>query len=248
MATDLATLLPFRPKRERPRIRLICLPFAGGAASVYRLWGTALPDHVDVCAVELPGRGTRFGEEALQDPGQLLAELAPVAKLADLPTVYFGHSLGGRVAFALIRGGARADALIVSASRAAHVTQPNVRSSLPKEALVRELRRLGGTPRAVLDEPEMLNLALPMVRADFRILETLTASPDDKIACPLTVIAATNDGEVALEHLEKWKVHATGDYRFVTVSGGHFFLSTDPEKALIEVRRVLDETLASLSG
>jgi surfactin synthase thioesterase subunit len=239
----LEKLLPFRTKRDRPRLRLVCFPFAGGAATVYRPWGARFPDYVDVCPVELPGRGTRFGEPHVQDPEALFAELEPLSTLGDLPTVYFGHSLGGRIAFALAHGGKRVDALIVSGSRPAHIPQPTIRSSLDRTALVQELARLGGTPRAVLDDSEMLDLMLPLVRADFRLLETLVARPDDKLACPLVALAATDDREVPLEESERWEVHAAGKYRLEKFDGGHFFLSTRLDKVLAEVRRVIDETL-----
>jgi surfactin synthase thioesterase subunit len=240
----LEKLLPFRTKRERPRVRLVCFPFAGGAATVYRPWGNRFPDHVDVCPVELPGRGTRFGEPRIQDPDALLAELAPLSNLGDLPTVYFGHSMGGRIAFALAHGGMRVDALIVSGSRPAHIAQPKIRSTLDRAALVQELERLGGTPRAIMDDADMLDLMLPLVRADFRILEALLARPEDKVTCPLVALAATDDREVSLAESERWEVHAGGKYRLEKFDGGHFFLSTRLDKVLGEVQRVIDETLA----
>jgi medium-chain acyl-[acyl-carrier-protein] hydrolase len=236
-------LLPFRTPRPHARARLICFPFAGGAASVFRQWSKLLPDDIDVCAVELPGRGARFGEPLLQDPQSLLEAFLPLADLGDLPTVYFGHSLGARIAFARIHGGARADALIVSGARPAHLVQPQSRSTLSKDALVRELRRLGGTPPAILDDSEMLDVLLPIVRADFRILETLTARADDKITIPMTVIAAADDAEIGIDEIKQWEAHAGAKYRFVTVDGGHFFLTTRVEAVLAEVRRTLDEIL-----
>lgn len=245
MPVTLDKLLAFRAPRATPRVRLVCFPFAGGAASVFRAWGNLLPDDVDVCLVELPGRGTRYGEPLLQDPQALLEELSVLRALPALPTVFFGHSLGGSVAFSLIRRGLRADALIVSASRPPHVAQPKLRSALPKEALVRELRRLGGTPKIVLDDPDMLDLMLPVVRADFRILETLVAAPAETIPCPLSVLAASDDVEVPLADVEKWKMLAGGTFRLSTVEGGHFYLVAHPEKALSEVRRVLHETAGS---
>lgn len=241
MPVALDKLFAFRSDRRQPRVRLVCFPFAGGAASVFRTWGNLLPDYVDVCPVELPGRGTRYGERLIQDPNELMEELAVLRTLPDLPTVYFGHSLGGRIAFSLIRrGGVRADALVVSASRAAHLAQPNLRSALTRDAMTRELRRLGGTPSTVLDDPEMLSLMLPIVRADFRILETLKAEPAETVPCPLVVLAASSDVEVPFSEVEKWKVHAGGSFQLTTVEGGHFYLVAQPEKALVELRRVLE--------
>ncbi|HVH44103.1 MAG TPA: alpha/beta fold hydrolase [Labilithrix sp.] len=222
----------------------MCFPFAGGAASVYRQWGASLPDHVDVCAVELPGRGTRFGEPPIHDPARLKEELALLTALSDLPVVYFGHSLGARIAFWLVHGGVRADSVIVSGARAAHLA-PSVRSTLPRDAMVQELRRLGGTPREILDDEEMLDLVLPVVRADFRLLESLRVSEQDKIQCPLEVLAATDDAEAPLADAAKWQVHAGGKHRFTSLEGGHFYVVSRAERVLVEVRRVLDETLTT---
>jgi len=212
---------------------------------VYRRWSELLPEYVEVCPVELPGRGTRFGETAIDRPERLLEELSALRQLSDLPMVHFGHSLGGRIAFALIRRGVRADAFIAYASRAAQVPQPVIRSSLSKAALVQELRRLGGTPAAVLEDPDILDLLLPVVRADFRILETLPASADDKIECSLTAVAAAEDVEVPRGDMEKWSELAGGSYRFVVTKGGHFSAVSQPELVLGEVQRVLDDVLSN---
>lgn len=245
MAGGLKSLLPFRIARASARVRLVCFPFAGGAATVYRRWNELLPETVEVCAVELPGRGTRFGERPIDSVEPLFAELSSLRELPDLPTVYFGHSLGGRIAFSLIRRGFRADALIAHASRAAHVRQSVIRSSLSREALVRELRRLGGTPPAVLDDADILDLLLPVVRADFRILETLPANATDKVSCPLIAIGAADDVEVPREYTEKWSELAGGGFRYVVTEGGHFDAVARPELVLGEVRRVLDESMAT---
>lgn len=227
-------------------MRVVCLPFAGGGAATFKEWPAHLPDWVDVCAVELPGRGVRFDEAAIDDPRRLIDDLvADLAPLTDLPIVLFGHSLGAWLAFALARAGFRADALVASGARAPHLPPERLYAALPREELVAALRGFGGTPDEILDDAEMVDLFLPMIRADFRLVERLVASTADELGCPLTVLAATDDGDVSMTDAAAWEIHAKAGFRLVPMAGGHFFLVSRPSAVLSEVRRVIDATLAT---
>jgi surfactin synthase thioesterase subunit len=241
--------IPFRVPRTDPRLRLFCLPFAGGSALAYRSWTNAVPDWLEVCPVELPGHGTRFREapltamEALVD--DLLVEVAP---LADRPVALFGHSMGARVARELAeRLGARVVQLFASASPAAHLPLRHRLAPLAEPALIEELRRLGGTPAALFDEPEALALLLPIVRADFALLEGYVGRNDPRLQCPITAFAGNADPAVQLADVHAWQQHTSAAFRMVTVDEGHFFLEERREEVLAVVvaelasRQLVDE-------
>lgn len=239
-------LLPYyRPSTPsgsaRVRARLVCLPFAGGNAAMYRTWKERLPADVELCAVELPGRGARFAEAPVDDPVAMVTELARgLAPLHDRPMVVFGHSLGARLGFALARHEPRIRMLVASGAAAPRITTPR-RAELPRRELVAELTKMGGTPPEVLAHEELLDLFLPVLRADFRLAERLTAPPDAAVACPITAIAARDDRGVALDDARLWGDHTTGAFRFVETDGGHFFLTSRRDLVIAEVLRAMGE-------
>ena len=78
------------------RLRLFCLPHSGASASVYARWRRVLPDWLQVCPLELPGRGRRMDEPLQRDIKALAAQLADeISRDLDGPYALFGHSLGG---------------------------------------------------------------------------------------------------------------------------------------------------------
>src|SRR5262245_156411 len=101
---NLAKLFPFRRAVGQPRLRLLCLPYAGGTASLYRQWPDGLPSAIEVCPVELPGRGVRLGEPPSSDLSRLCDDvIAAIDELPGLPMAVFGHSMGAKLAFELAR-------------------------------------------------------------------------------------------------------------------------------------------------
>ncbi len=90
--------------KTQPRLRLFCFPYAGGGASIYRLWSSKLPNEVEACPIQLPGRENRIAEPLYTHIAPLVAELALVMRpYQDIPYMFFGHSLGALVAFELAR-------------------------------------------------------------------------------------------------------------------------------------------------
>jgi surfactin synthase thioesterase subunit len=239
----LSGLLPFRVPRERATVRLVCLPFAGGAALVYREWGKLLPEHIDICAIEFGGHGTRFGEGLVDDVGALADEILETLRpLMDKPAVLFGHSLGARVAFLLAQREPRFRMLIASGARAPHLPPRRLRAALSDEALVTEMARMGGTPPEILAEPEFMARLLPVLRADFRINERHVAAFDTTIATPVVALAAADDQESSMEEVAAWRSRTTGTFRLLEVDGGgHFFINSRRPAVIEHVRSLLTE-------
>ena len=246
-----AWILGARP-RQLPRRRLFCLPYAGGAASAYRSWAEMLPADVEVCPVQLPGRGSRFREAPFRKVADLIPALAEgLLPLMDLPFALFGHSMGAVVAFELARElrrrGARAPVLLALSGHQAPQrpdSEPPF-SHLPDAEFLEEVqRRYDGIPPEVLAEEELLQLLLPVLRADIQVLETYAYAKEPPLDCPISCFGGEGDRHVSLADLEAWRDETRGPLRVRTFPGGHFFV----ESARAEVLHALSRDLAPWSS
>lgn len=226
---------PFPDRKPGAEIDLYCLAYAGGSSAIYRDWDRLFPDWVAVRPVEYPGRGTRLGEPLLTDPGELAGRLAGELRSAlSRPWAIFGHSLGAALAYEVaLELGANRSPLGVFASGRHSPSRPDPsrrRSHLDDEALVEEVRALNGSPPEVLENRELLPLILPIIRADFRLSETVSEQPRHRpLGCDLHVFGATEDPEVPVEALEGWRDVAGAGFSRTVLPGDHFFLHHTPQ-------------------
>ncbi len=227
--------------------RLFCFPYAGGSARLYQNWSFSLPAQVEVCAIELPGRGRRMAEAPFFDLTSLIQNLGQrFAPWLDKPFACFGHSLGGLVAFELVQWlrshhQLEPQHLWVSAACAPHLpitAQPI--HALPQAEFIAELRRYNGTPIAVLDNAELMELMLPMIRADFALLETYCYQTQPPLSCPITALWGKQDLIVSLDEMASWQVHTTGSFSLKLLSGDHFFV--DQPQVLSYLQHCFDHT------
>jgi medium-chain acyl-[acyl-carrier-protein] hydrolase len=200
-------------------------------------WARALPpdlDHdLELWAVHLPGRESRLAEARFVDLRSLIEALRPaLLPSLEVPFAFFGHSMGALIGFELARA-LRSEGddcpahLVVSAFRAPHLPDrhPPVHDRRDDE-LVARLRTLGGTPPEVLDEPALLEVVLPLLRADLRICETYRYEAGEPLPCSLTAFGGIDDREVNREELSGWQSHVRGTFALRIFPGGHFFLQT----------------------
>lgn len=250
---ELNTWLARQPVRGEPRVRLFCLPFAGGGAQIYRNYGRMLPAGVEVCAVQLPGRERRFGEPAPTSVAETVTHLLPVMRqLVDLPYVVFGHSLGALTGFELVRGMRAAGLplpahLVVSAHRGPHLPDPDEPiHGLPDGAFIAELTKLNGTPREVFEAPELVELMLPLLRADFTAAETYQHVDESPLACPITAFGGDADPLVTPAEIEGWRVHTSAVFELHIFQGDHFFFQQVQPQFMQKLEAVLGTVLAGL--
>jgi surfactin synthase thioesterase subunit len=203
-----------------------------------------LPADIGLRAVQPPGREARFREPAIRDARSFARAILPsVAALADQPVILFGHSVGAIAAFELAREmrreGLPAPArLLVSGRQAPHVAaQDSPIWDLPAEALLDVVRDLGGTPAAVLDDPELVAMFLPALRADLEMNECYQYVRDAPLDTPITAFAAASDERASPADVAGWAQHTACGFTLVPVEGGHFAVTAQP-------RLVIDRVVA----
>jgi medium-chain acyl-[acyl-carrier-protein] hydrolase len=213
------------------RVRLFCLPHAGGAASVFQPWAELLPPWIDLCAVQLPGRQQRAREPMPTRMALLVKDLAEgLADELDLPFALLGSCTGSLVAYELLarlreHGGAAASHLFVTSCRAPHLPDRDLPiHGLADAELIRELDRLGGTPPILLEHPDMIRVLGPTLRRDFELAETYRHRPREPIGCPLTVFGGADDRVISDDELAGWHEHASDAFRRITLPGGHYLV------------------------
>jgi medium-chain acyl-[acyl-carrier-protein] hydrolase len=230
-------------RTKTPVLRLFCFPYAGGSAEIYRNWQRWFPPEIGICLVHLPGRGKRMVESAF------IRVLALVNAIADrmgpeirIPYALYGHSMGALISFELSwelirRYGASPQHLFVSGRSAPQ--WPRTRPAtfhLPHDDFLVELKRLNGTPRDVLEQPDLMKLFLGVLRADFEMVETYEYQSRGPLDCPITVYSGLHDEDVSPEACHAWCDQTTSRCRIRMVNGDHFFIR-DPKSEFVNVFR-----------
>lgn len=232
------------------RMDLVCLPFVGASASAYREWPAIMAPLAQVHAVQLPGRGPRWREPAVGSLTELLDTLQViVAASVRRPFVLFGHSFGALLAFELsrrlrARGGPTPALLAVSgrvSPHAATATPPD--PDAPSSWLIEHLRQLGGTPEAVLTDPELIELVLPALREDYRLLGTWRYQPEPPLDIPIVAYVGLDDASAPLDAMIGWEQQTCADFDLVSLPGGHFYTSEGLVEPATQLRRRLARQL-----
>ncbi|KOY55767.1 hypothetical protein ADK59_23385 [Streptomyces sp. XY332] len=211
---------------------LLCLPHAGGGATAYRTWPDALTPYARAVPVQLPGREDRFGEPPVRSAALLAAQLADAVGSHPVTRdgcALFGHSMGALLAFELahelIARGRPPVHVFVSAYRAPQLPRRTRDVHLRDDASLREfLAELEGTQVELLAHPELLEVLLPVIRADFELCETYRYRPRRRLDVPVTALGGRHDAGVPPEDLDAWADVSGERFAVELFDGGHFYL------------------------
>ena len=230
------------PKRNpQASVRLFCFPYAGGAILPYCGWADKLPTYVEVCPVMIPGRASRLTEPAFTRLLPLVSAIAE-AMLSHLnrPFAFFGHSMGATIAFELarhLRGeyGCVPLHLFVSGCRAPQLPRKTTPIyNLPESEFIAELRRLNGTSDEVLENPELIRLLIPTLRADFEVCGTYEYQAESPLDCPISTYGGLQDPDIGRTDLEAWSEQTTESVSVRMLPGGHFYINA-PNSRLLQI-------------
>ncbi|MEU9504679.1 alpha/beta fold hydrolase [Micromonospora sp. NPDC048170] len=231
------------PADDRPV--LVVVPYAGSGVAPFRTWGPELASLATVTAVLLPGREQLFGEPLLTSMTDVLRGLTPqVAALRPRPVVLFGHSLGALIAFGLARElrreGVPPAALIVSGAGSPCRRDPtDMIHLLGDDALLQRTVDYDGMPPELLADRDLSAMFIPILRADFQVLETWVVDPLPPLDLPVTVLRGVSDTSVTDHQADGWRTHTVAPPVERFLPGGHFFVHTAREQVLHAVRDVL---------
>ena len=226
----------FQIRKPNARLRVICFPSAGGGGVEFLKYQRHLPEGVAICPALLPGRERRLAEPALESMAPLIAGLADGLRPAlDRPFAFLGHSMGSWVAFELTRelrrrGGPQPVHLLLSGRRAPHLPERHTFHGSTDEEFLTWLQGVyGAMPPELLQNPMLLELFLPTLRADVGLLGRYEYTEQEPLDVPISMLSGSEDKSVTAAEIAGWSRHTSSSFDFQMMPGGHFFLRDSPE-------------------
>ena len=241
-------LVNWKPNR-RASVRLFCFPYAGGGDSIFHSWQRFLSDTIEVCPVQLPGRGSRITEPPCTEINKLIPLVGQaLAPHLDKPFGLFGHSMGALIGFELahyLRRECNAEPvhLFVSGRGSPQIRNEPIDLKLFDAAGPEVLRRNNGTPEEVLENPELMELVLPVLRADVTLCNSYIYSRKPPFSLSLTAFGGLDDHGLTRHGLEGWREHTTGRFALRMFPGDHFFLNTSRLPLLEAIAKELEQDM-----
>ena len=228
---------------RRRMLRLFCFPYAGGGAHAFFNWQRHFPSEVDLCLVHLPGRGKRIAEPPFTQFRPLLENITNVIlQHAQGPFALYGHSMGALISFELARELRRRScpmpqALFISGRRAPTIpSREGPTFDLPHDQFVARLKKFNHASRQLLDDPELLALFLPLLRADFEVVDSYIYAPEPPLPCPIYVYTGLQDKFVSEDGLREWRQQTSSDCEYRIFPGDHFFIHSAADEFLSALR------------
>ncbi|KNY24963.1 thioesterase II family protein [Pseudobacteroides cellulosolvens] len=230
------------------KIMLFCLPYAGGSAMVYNRWKDHLNNKIKVMPIELAGRGKRFCDPFYKCFDEAVVDVFNQVKmvLTDSPYAFFGHSMGSLLVYETIKkikdaGLNLPQHVFFSGRYPPHIIKrEKILHTMSTANFIEEINRYGGMPKEIYENREMLSVFLPILRADYTILEQY----EFRDACcqfdyDITVFTGLEDKDVTLKDLEEWKKHALRECTVYSFKGGHFFINSETKNLVQIVNKTL---------
>jgi len=229
-------------KQIEKKIKLFCLPYAGGASSIYNDWETKLSKNIELCPISLAGRGSRFTEKPYLNLEEAVNDVFSIVKndLSEFDYAIFGHSMGALLAYELIQKIQTKDKklplhVFFSGRKPVHIPKTE---KFYRDMTVLEFEEavlsLGVTPTEIFKNPELKAIFSPLLLSDFTIAETFVDRPTIvPLPCNITALIG-QDEEITREEAEQWKFHTTKKCDIHYIKGGHFFL-LDQQQAVIDI-------------
>ncbi len=228
-------------------VPVLCFPYAGAGASVYRRCQEVEASGIRISPVQLPGREELSDEPLCTDAAEAVQAMLPqILDLAgdDPEVALFGHSLGAILAYETAHhlreiGGPAVARLFVSGSPGPWTRRANRATGLTDEEFLDRVQELAGYRHPALAHPELRDMLLPILRADVAMHENYRPPSTGTLNAPVTSLRGTGDDLVSAAEAAGWAEATTGGCRTVEVPGGHMYLVGSPASlvgALEQVR------------
>ena len=237
-----------RPQiKNNAKVRLFCFPYAGSSAVVtYKFLVDSLPEDIEVCPVEFPGRGGRMAEKLISDISIAVDQISEeITDYFEKPYIFFGHSMGALVAYELshllIK---KYDSRPLKLYLSAHMA-PNIRKDekimhlLTGDEFLDELIKMNGLATEILQHKELLDLMLPIIKNDYKLCETYQYADKERLNIPFQVFGGKEDKDVKFDHLEEWSNLTSSECNIEMLDGDHFFISKQKDLFLEKFSSIL---------
>ncbi|PEX96115.1 thioesterase [Bacillus cereus] len=237
------------------KTKLFCFPHAGGSAFSYAKWKNYFNPYIEVVPIELAGRGYRIEESLYQSMEEAVNDVytSIVKQIEHSPYILYGHSMGSLIAYEVARKiqdskNVLPEFLVLSGRNHPNSKMKNIRHNLPNEQFKREVIAMGGTPSGVLQSEELMGIFLPILRADFKIVETYIHD-NNMQACDIDflIFNGENDEFTTYNQVIKWEQYTSKTCTFYSFKGNHFFLNENIEEIANRIIRKLDSKRFSTS-
>lgn len=235
--------------RPRALLRLFCFPFAGGSATFYHEWQHFIPEYIEIYAIELPGRSTRFREPLRYHMSTIITPiLESLYPICDKPFAIFGHSLGSLIGFEvacrLQHAGYTSQGFLASGRRPPQLPcHEEPLHSLDDNALIKRITQYNAVPSGTWEDPDIRALFLPIIRADLQINETYDNSIMTTLNCPVFAFAGTDDSEAPPNLVKCWEQNTHNAFTMTELAGGHFFLKEDQQSFMLKLNICLKDII-----
>jgi len=225
------------------KIKLFCLPYAGGTAMIYSSWKKNLHSEIELFPIELAGRGKRCKEPFYSNVYEAVDDIYNAIKdeLDGTSFAFYGHSMGTVLVYELIYKIKELMNLEPVYAFFSGRYPPQVKKTekfcykMPENEFIQEIRSLGGTPEEFFENRELMEIFLPILRADYMLIELYNHAPKPgKLGMGITVFNGKQDKYVTHDDLEEWQYITSGKNEVIEFDGGHFFIF-DNQKEIISV-------------
>lgn len=231
---------------KKPKVQLICFPYAGSGASLFYPWLNFLSNDFEVWAFQAPGHEELMDQALISDLEEMkryiLHKIIPIIRP---PFILFGHSLGAVLAYEVAKElqyrNLIPELLVVSGRQPPHLkSKMHLISHLNNEDFIKEVFGLNGTPSELMTSKDFLEMATPILRADFKLAENYQIEITEKIKCPVRVLGSTMDKWIDTQEIDEWSKTTEKSCETYIFEGDHFHLKqnsklvTDYLNALLE--------------
>lgn len=235
---------------EKKSLNLLCLPYAGGSENIYVKWQKEAISGVNVIPIKLSGRGKRMQDPLYNNFGEAIEDIynRSYEYVTDSPFAIVGHSMGSLLAYELAKKLNKEakkvpEFLIFSGKNPPHVKLETNIHQLPNDKMLHELQKLGGIKQEFSQYPELLSLFLPIIRSDFRLVETYEHIPSSPFEHNIYVMHGSKDLITSEPRLKEWDSYTSSSCFYKEIEGDHFFIDSNSKDVIDYVNNVCNEYL-----